>query len=286
METEPSREEESQYFKCHVKRDLHQQHGMEKMLVKTSDNMVVPNGTMEKGKKQTIMEESMSLSVRLKSEEKQIEQQEERHEKRHKEDNTNDIDLWEENVEAGEWKVDGRKKEHHKLVVKEEEENPIREEDQEGHEGFSVELREKDGEENGDDRHVQEDHESFSVEPRKHEDVGIQDVFEIIQVEMKEKGGEKDAKDGKECLFGEEEIREHDFKGGENCLIGDPEVWMEDQNAVYLFNEETRHSTEENIERESQGARKDEPKKRELENKHVPKIVREAVSRFKQKAHE
>ena len=54
---------------------------------------------------------------------------------------------------------------------------------------------------------LQRIHEEFSVEPRKHEDVGIQDVFETIQVEIKEKGGEKDVKDGNECLFGEEELR-------------------------------------------------------------------------------
>jgi len=131
---------------------------------------------------------------------------------------------------------------------------------------------------------IQEDHERFSVDPRKHEDGGIQDVFETIQVEMKEKGGEKDTKDGKECLFGEEEIRKHDFKGGEKCLIGDPEVWMEDENAVYLCHKKKRHSIVKRKGRESQGERKDEPKKGELENKHVPMIVREAVSRFKEKA--
>jgi len=125
------------------------------------------------------------------------------------------------------------------------------------------------------------------VESRKHEDVGIQDVFETVQVERKAKCGEKDAKDGKECLHGEEEIRKHDFKGGGKCLIGDPEVWMEDENifAVYLFHEETRHSMEENKVRESPGEREDKQMSGEVENQHVlPKIVREAVSRFKEKA--
>ena len=104
----------------------------------------------------------------------------------------------EEDIEAGEWEVNGRKQ-GHEPVVKDEEENPIREESN-------------------------EDHEEFSVKPRKHQDVGIKDAFQTIQVEMKERGGEKDAKDGYECLFGEEEIRKHDVKGGEKCLIGDKEV--------------------------------------------------------------
>jgi len=38
--------------------------------------------------------------------------------------------------------------------------------------------------------------------------------------------------------------------------------------------------------RESQGAKEDVPMEGELEKKTVPKIVREAVSRFKQKANE
>jgi len=113
--------------------------------------------------------------------------------------------------------------------------------------------------------------------------MGVRNVFETIQVEMIERGGEKDAKDDKECLFGEEEIRKRDFQGGEKCLIGDPEVWMEDQNVVYLFDEETRHSMEERKGRESPGAREDQPMSGDLEKKNVPKIVREAVSRFKQK---
>jgi len=192
--------------------------------------------------------------------------------------------LREQTIGAGEWEVDAREKEHHKPVVKDREENPIREESNKEHEELLVDPWETNVEPSGDDKH--EDHEEFSVEPRKHEDVGIRDVFETIQVEMKEKGGEKDAKDGNECLFGEEEIRKHDVKGGEKCLIGNEEVWMEDENifAVYLFHQETRHSMEENKVRESQGAREDQPMSGEVENKHVPKIVREAVSRFKEKA--
>ena len=71
-------------------------------------------------------------------------------------------------------------------------------------------------------------------------------------------------------------------------MIGDPEFWMEDENifAVYLFHEETRHSMEERKGRKSQGAREEKPMSGELEIHHVPKIVREAVSRFKQKANE
>jgi len=69
-------------FQCHQEKDQHQQYEMEKVLVKISDQMVVPNGIMGNGKQQTIMEESMSENVRLQSEEKQIEQQEGRHGKR------------------------------------------------------------------------------------------------------------------------------------------------------------------------------------------------------------
>ena len=91
---------------------------------------------------------------------------------------------------------------------------------------------------------------------------------------MKEKGGEKDAKDGNECLFGEEELRKHDLKGGEKCLIGDEEVWMEDENifSVYLFHEETRHSMEERKGRESPGARENKPMSGDLEKTNVPKL--------------
>jgi len=132
----------------------------------------------------------------------------------------------------------------------------------------------------------QEDHVEFAVESREHAEMGIQNDNETIQVEIKEKDGEKDAKDGKEYLLGEEEVRNHHVKSGEKCLIGDEEVWMKDENAVYLFHEETRHSMEKKKGRESQKARKDEPMEGELERKIVPKIVREAVSRFKEKANE
>jgi len=56
------------------------------------------------------------------------------------------------------------------------------------------------------------------LEPREQEDVNINHGFETIQVEMKEKGKEKDAKDGNECLIGEEEIRKYDDKSGEYSL--------------------------------------------------------------------
>ncbi len=61
---------------------------------------------------------------------------------------------------------------------------------------------------------------------------------------------------------------------------------MEDENifVVYLFHEKQGHSIKKSKVGETQEARKDEPKKGKLENKHVPKIVREAVSRFKEKA--
>ncbi len=84
----------------------------------------------------------------------------------------------EEDIEADEWEVDGRKKKNQKPVVKDEEENPTREENQEGHQGLSVEPREINIEPSGDgDKHVQKDHEELSVEPRKHEEMGIKDGF-------------------------------------------------------------------------------------------------------------
>jgi len=184
-----------------------------------------------------------------------------------------------------EWEPDEAVQEKHEPLVEDGEDNPTREE---SNEELLVEPRETNIESGGNDKHAEEDNEEFSVEPKKHEDVGIQNGFETIQVEMKEKGGEKDAKDGNECQHGEEEIRKHDFKGGGKCLIGDPEVWMEDGNifAVYLFHEETRPSMEKRKVRETKEAREDVPMKGELEKKTVPKIVREAVSRFKQKANE
>jgi len=276
-------------FQCHQEEDQHQQHGMERMIVETSDEMVVPNKIMEQGKQQIIMKESVSENPKLQSEEKQIEQQEGRHgQQRHKEDNTNGIDLWKEYIEADKWEVDGRKKEYQKSVVKDEEENPTREEDQEGHEELSVEPKEFNAEPSGDDKNVKENHEESSVEPREHAEMDIKKVFETIKVEMKEKGEEKDAKDGKEYQSGEEEVRNHDVKGGGKYLIGDPEVWMENENifAVYLLHGKKRHYIKSSKVRETQGAREDEPMKGELEKKTVPKIVREAVSRFKQKANE
>jgi len=71
-------------------------------------------------------------------------------------------------------------------------------------------------------------------------------------------------------------------------LIEDEEVWMEDKNifALYLFHEKKRQSFKKSKVRETQGAREDQPMKGELTKKIVPKIVREAVSRFKQKANE
>ena len=68
-------------------------------------------------------------------------------------------------------------------VVKNEEENPTREENQEGNQGLSVKPRKTDVKPSGDDKH--EDHEEFSVEPREHADMGVRNVFETIQVEMK-----------------------------------------------------------------------------------------------------
>ena len=128
------------------------------------------------------------------------------------------------------WQVDGREN----LMVEDEEKNPTRKENQEGHQELLVEPRETNVGPSGDDNHVKENHEEFSVEPREHANMGVRDVFEIIQVEIKGKGGENDAKDGNECLLGEEEVRNHDVKGGENFLIGDPEFWMEDENICAL----------------------------------------------------
>jgi len=47
-ETETSRVEEKQYFQCHDNRN--KQHGMEKVIGKTSDQMVVPIGMMGQDK--------------------------------------------------------------------------------------------------------------------------------------------------------------------------------------------------------------------------------------------
>jgi len=104
----------------------------------------------------------MSEEVMLQSKEKQIEQQEGRHGKRHKVDKTYNLELREEAIGTGEWGVKKRKPEHHE-PVKNAEENPTREENQEGNQGLSVKPRKTDVEPSGD---VQEDCESFSVEPR------------------------------------------------------------------------------------------------------------------------
>ena len=71
-------------------------------------------------------------------------------------------------------------------------------------------------------------------------------------------------------------------------MLGDEEVWMEDENilAVYLFHEKQRHFIKRSKVRETHGERKDQPMSGEVESQHVPKIVREAVSRFKEKANE
>jgi len=63
-----SREEGNEYFKCHDKQD--EQHGMEKVIVKNSDQMVLMNGMMGKEKQQTIMEDAMSQEVMLQSQDK------------------------------------------------------------------------------------------------------------------------------------------------------------------------------------------------------------------------
>ncbi len=261
-------------FPCHQEKVQCQQSGMEKVIVKTSDQMVVPNGMMEQGKEQNIMKDSMSEEVMLQSKKvNQIEQQEGRHGKRHKSDNTYYIELRKEDIETGEWKVDGRKKEHHKPVVKDAEENAIRGEIQKCHKGFSVELREKDGVENGDDRNVQEDQERLSVEPRENKDAidnGNMDIevdTEELTVEFEEKKTFQDVKDEEKCSIGEEETNK-----GEGSF------------AFYFSDDETSHSMEENKVREIQGEREDKQMSGEMENQNVPKIVREAVSRFKEKA--
>jgi len=325
-ETESSREEGNQCFKCHDNKD--KQHGMEKVIVKNSDQMVVMNGMMGKEKQQTIMEDAMSQEVMLQSQDKsQIEQQAGRHGKKHQEDNTYGIDLWKKNIEADERKIDAKDpdeeeestreeepmedikvesewesdeavQEKHGSLVEGREDKSTREESNKKPERLSVELREINTEPSGDDKNVQEDHQEFTVEPREHEHVGVKDGFETIQVEMKEDGKEclhgeeevrnHDVKDGEECLFGEEEVRNHGVKGGEKCLNGDPEVWMEDENifAVYLLHGKKRHYIKRSKVRETHGERKDQPMSGELESQHVPKIVREAVSRFKEKANE
>jgi len=261
-----SREEGNEYFKCHDKQD--EQHGMEKVIVKTTDQMVVPNEIMEQGKQQITMTESVSENPKFQSEEKEIKQQAGRHGKKHQEDSTNGFDLWEENIAAdereidakdpdedgdevqiestreerpmedrkveSEWESDEAVQEKHGSLVEGREYKSTWEESHKKPEGLAVEPREMNEETGGNEKCVKEDADEFLEEPRENEDVGVRDVCVTIQVEMEEKGGEKDAKDGKEYLLGEEEIRNHDAKGGGKCLIGDQEVWVEDENAVYL----------------------------------------------------
>ena len=89
------------------------------------------------------------------------------------------------------------------------------EENKEEHEAFLVESGETNGEHSGEDKHDKEDLEEFPVEPRDNEDArkegieGAAEGDEIIQVKLKEKCGEREAKDKEECLFGEEEIWEN-----------------------------------------------------------------------------
>ena len=310
-----SGEEGNEYFKCHDNQD--EQHGMEKMIVETSDEMVVPNEIMEQGKQQITMTESVSENPKFQSEEKEIEQQEGRYGKEDQEENTNGIDLWKKNTEADEREMDAKdpgengdevkiksireeeqvenieveskweskeaEEQVHEPLVEGREEKPTREHVQEG----QVEPREFNTESSGDNKHhVQEDHEESSVEPREHEDMSVRNVFETIKVDMEEKGGEKDAKDGKECQIGEETTRNHDVKGEEKCLNGDPEVWMQDANIfdVFLNHQKERHSIEKGKVSKIHGEREDQQMSGELGKKLVPKIVRAAVSKFKEKA--
>jgi len=87
----------------------------------------------------------------------------------------------------------------------------------------------------------------------------------------------------------QEKVTLEDVKDEEKYLIGDKEMnkkGEEESMAIYLSKEEKRYLMEEHKVRETQGVREDEPMKGELEKKIVLKIVREAVSRFKEKANE
>jgi len=162
--------------------------------------------------------------------------------------------------------------EQHEPLVEGGEDKPTREESNEEHDWLSVKLRETNVEPSGDDKHVQEDHEELTVEPRENEDAvddGNMDVEvdpEEVKVEFEEKKTFQDVKDEEKCSIGEEETNK-----GERSF------------AFNFSHEETRHSMEERKGRESQGARENKPMSGDLEKKNVPKIVREAVSRFKQK---
>jgi len=136
-----------------------------------------------------------------------------------------------------------------------------------------VELREKDSEENGDDKHIQEDHERLSMEPRAFQ-VAVDDGNMDVEVDPEEVTVEFE---GKKTF--------QDVKGEEKYSIGEEETNKGERSFAFNFShEETRHSMEENKVRESPGAMEDKPMSGEVEIKHVPKIVREAVSRFKEKA--
>jgi len=111
------------------------------------------------------------------------------------------------------------------------------------------------------------------MEPRENEDAvddGNMD-FEVdpkeVIVEFEGKKTFQIVKDEGKCSTGEEETNQR-----ERSLV------------LFFSDEKTRHSREENKVGESLGAREDQPMSGEVENKHVSKIVREAVSRFKEKA--
>jgi len=168
------------------------------------------------------------------------------------------------------------------------------EENKEEHEAFLVESGETNVEQTSEDKHDKEDLEKFPVEPRDNEDArkegieGAEEGSEIVQVKLKEKCGEREAKDEEEYLFGEEEIWEKYVEHEKNCSIGDKENGMEKENmcGVYLCQERKRHFIKENKVREMKGVRENVLKSGELKKKIVPKPKREAVSRFKEKANE
>ena len=134
--------------------------------------------------------------------------EDEEEESTREEEATEDIEV------ESEWESDEAVQEKHGSLVEGREDKSTKEESNKKPEGLSVELREITTKPSGDDKN-QEDYQEFTVETREHEHVDVKDGFETIQVEMKEKDGEKDAKDGNEYQIGEEEVRNHDVKGGE-----------------------------------------------------------------------
>jgi len=68
-----------------------------------------------------------------------------------------------------EWETDGTVQEKHEPLVEGREKRPTREENNEEHEGLSVESRENNVDPSDDDRHLKEDQKEFSVEPMEHE---------------------------------------------------------------------------------------------------------------------